>query len=439
MKILSIAAGAAGMYCGSCLRDNALAAELLRRGHDVILLPLYTPLRTDEPSVAHRKVFFGGISIYLQQLSALFRWTPRMLDRLWDAPWALKLASRSSLPVSPKQLGELTVSMLEGAGGIHAREVDKLVAWLRHETPPDVVNLPNSLLIALAAPLKRALGRPVCCTLQGEDLFLEGLPEPYRIRALDLIRRHLPHVDAFLPVSRFYADFMAEYLEIPRERMRVVPLGVNAADFAAAPPPAGRPFTIGFLGRVAPEKGLHVLAGAFLHLAQRGAFPGVVKAAGYLPPESRGYLSDILKRVADAGLASRFQYVGEVDRAGKIEFFGSIDAFTLPCTYGEPKGLPVLEALAAGVPVVQPRVGAFPEMLERTGGGLLVDPGPANLAAGLEKLARDPAAARALGEVGAAGVRRHYTVAAMADAALEAWQVTLASKQAGGQSGTPSG
>lgn len=425
MKILSIAAGAAGMYCGSCLRDNALAAELLRRGHDVILLPLYTPLRTDEPSVAHRKVFFGGISIYLQQLSGVFRHTPRLLDRLWDAPWALKLASRSSLPVSPQQLGELTVSMLEGAGGIHAREVDKLVEWLRHETPPDVVNLPNSLLIALAAPLKEALRRPVCCTLQGEDLFLEGLPEPYRTRALDLIRRHLPHVDAFLPVSRFYADFMAAYLEIPREKMRVVPLGVNAADFSAAPEPGGRPFTVGFLARVAPEKGLHVLAGAFLHLAQRGEFSGVVKAAGYLPPESRTYLSDILKRVADAGLASRFHYMGEVDRAGKIEFFRSIDAFSLPCTYGEPKGLSVLEALAAGVPVVQPRVGAFPEMLERTGGGLLVDPGPANLAAGLQELARDPAAARALGEAGAQGVRRHYPVAAMADAALQAWHQVL--------------
>ena len=86
MRILSITAGAAGMYCGSCFRDNALAAELIARGHDVSLVPMYTPVRTDEPSVsAGGRVLFGGISVYLQQQSAIFRKTPRLLDRLWDA------------------------------------------------------------------------------------------------------------------------------------------------------------------------------------------------------------------------------------------------------------------------------------------------------------------------------------------------------------------
>ena len=70
MKILSITAGAGDMYCGSCLRDNALAAELIARGHDVTLLPFYTPTLTDEPNVsAGSRVFFGGISVYLQQHS----------------------------------------------------------------------------------------------------------------------------------------------------------------------------------------------------------------------------------------------------------------------------------------------------------------------------------------------------------------------------------
>jgi len=85
MRILSITAGAAGMYCGSCLRDNALAAELIAEGHDVILLPLYTPTLTDEVNVSSGKVFFGGISVYLEQKSALFRQLPPIVDRLWDS------------------------------------------------------------------------------------------------------------------------------------------------------------------------------------------------------------------------------------------------------------------------------------------------------------------------------------------------------------------
>ena len=85
MRILSITAGAAGMYCGSCARDNSLAAELLSRGHDVTLVPVYTPTRTDEPNMCRQQVLFGGVSVYLQQHLALFRKTPRFLDRFWDS------------------------------------------------------------------------------------------------------------------------------------------------------------------------------------------------------------------------------------------------------------------------------------------------------------------------------------------------------------------
>src|ERR1051325_4324072 len=150
MKLLYITAGAAGMYCGSCLRDNALAAELMAQGHDVTLVPIYTPTLTDEDNVSQERVFFGGISVYLQQHSALFRKTPWLLDRLWDSGFALKMASRRSIPVDPRMLGELTVSMLKGEDGHQRKELRKLIHWLQSETAPDVITLPNSLLIALA-------------------------------------------------------------------------------------------------------------------------------------------------------------------------------------------------------------------------------------------------------------------------------------------------
>ena len=219
MKILSITAGAAGMYCGSCSRDNGLAVELLKRGHDVTLIPLYTPSTTDETNVSRDRVLFGGISIYLQQHLALFRKTPRFLDRLWDWPAVINAFASRSLSTDPKLLGDLMISMLEGDRGVLRKEFAKFLEWIADEPVPDVVNLPNSLLIGLARPLRDALRRPVCCTLQGEDLFLTGLVEPYRSRALELIRRQVQDVDCFVAVSEWYVSVMSELLRIPRSRI----------------------------------------------------------------------------------------------------------------------------------------------------------------------------------------------------------------------------
>ena len=203
MKILAFTAGAARMYCGSCLRDNTLAAELKKQGHDILLVPLYTPTRTDEPNVSHPRVFLNGISVCLEQESAFFRKTHRLLDSLWDAPWMLKLASRTSIRVNPRLLGEMTVSVLRGEEGFQRKEIQRLTAWLGCEEPPDIVTLPNSLLIGLARPIREAVKRPLCCTLQGEDLFLSQLPEPYQTQALELMRAKVGDVDGFAAVSEF--------------------------------------------------------------------------------------------------------------------------------------------------------------------------------------------------------------------------------------------
>jgi hypothetical protein len=196
------------MYCGSCLRDNAMATELLARGHDVLLLPVYTPTFTDEPNVSRDHVVLGGISAYLEQYVPFFRKTPRWLDRLWDSKAVLSLASRKSISTDPKMLGEMTVSVLKGEDGFQRKEIDKLIDWQKTEPLPDVNNLPYSLLIGLAEQLKLAHNRPLLCTLQGEDLFLDGLTEPYRTQAKDLIRKQLDHVDLFLSVSEDSAEFM---------------------------------------------------------------------------------------------------------------------------------------------------------------------------------------------------------------------------------------
>lgn len=415
------------MYCGSCLRDNALAGELIRKGHDVILLPIYTPTRTDEPNVSNDKVFFGGISVYLEQYVPMFRNSPRWLDRLWDSKSMLALASKRSISTSPKMLGEMTVSMLKGEDGFQRKEIEKLTEWARHETAPDLVSLPYSLLISLAKPIKAALGRPICCTLQGEDLFLDGLQEPYRSQSLELIKENVKYVDGFISVSEFYADFVPGYLGIPPEKIHVVPLGINLQGYEMRRRDASRPFTIGFFARIAPEKGLHVLAQAYKELRTKGLIPEArLEAAGYIAPEHARYLSEIEADLKAAGLSGEFRYHGTVDREQKIGFLRSLDVLSVPATYDEPKGIFLLEAMACGVPVVQPRRGGFTEVIEKTGGGLLVEPDSVDaLVEGIAKMFREPGLGEALGKRGFDKVREHYNVSLMADRALEVYEEVI--------------
>ncbi len=433
MKILSLTAGAGGMYCGSCLRDNALAAELLARGHDVTLVPLYTPLLTDEPNVTRPQVLFGGISVYLQQHFALFRKMPRLVDRWLDSPWLIKAFADRSVSTDPRLLGGLTISMLEGADGLLRKEFDKLLEWTAGEPPPDIVNLTNSMLIALARPMAEAFGRPVCCTLQGEDLFLDGLIEPYRTRARELIRQQIQYVDRFVAVSDYYARFMARYLQIPADRVSVVPLGINTPGFERRSTSDGV-FRVGYFARVAPEKGLHVLADAFQRLRQRTGGARIrLEVAGYLAPAHRTYLADIERSLRRAGLGGDFAYRGALDRDGKLAFLRNLDVLSVPATYDEPKGIFLLEAMASGVPVVQPRRGGFTEIVERTGGGLLVEPDNVeSLTEGLHRLWTDPALRGTLARQGYDGVRAQYTVQRATDRVLAVYDEVIRARHSPG-------
>jgi glycosyltransferase involved in cell wall biosynthesis len=417
MRIAYLAAGAGGMYCGSCLHDNTLAAALLKLGEDVVLAPIYTPLRTDEPDVSEPRVFVGGINAYLQQKVPLLRRTPRWLDGWLDHPALLRLATRSAGSVDPARLGAMTVSMLRGEQGNQRKELEKLVDWLIDEVQPDVVHLSNSLMLGLAPMIAARGGPPIVCSLSGEDLFIEKVPPPYYEQARQLLRERASEIAAFVALNDYYAQFMAEYLAVPRERIEVIPQGLDLAGHGDRPPPAaGAPRRVGFLARICHDKGLHLLAEACEALARRDdGLPVELHAAGYLGASDRKYLAEIERRLADGPLAGAFRYHGELDRAGKIAFLQSLDVMSTPTVYRESKGLPVLEAWANGVPVVVPRHGAFPELIAATGGGLLHEPfDAADLAAKLAELWSDPARAAQLGQAGQRAVREHYDAEAMA-------------------------
>jgi glycosyltransferase involved in cell wall biosynthesis len=417
MKIAYVTAGAAGMYCGSCMKDNTLVSALTRQGHDALLIPTYTPIRTDEEDVSQGRVFFGGINVFLQQKSGLFRHTPWLFDRLLDFPRLLNWVSRFAIHTRADRLGGLTISMLLGRSGKQRKEVRKLVRWLATDFRPDVVVLTNVLLSGIVPGLRAEWGGPVFGTLQGDDIFLEALPPDDRRRAIELIRKNCDNVDGYLATSGYYADFMAGYLGLPRERMHVVYPGIDLTGHSGPSEFRDRPpYSVGYFARICPDKGFHNFVDAYIRLRRMSDTPPTrLRVSGWLGENYRPFFDGQMRMLAEAGLAGEIEHVECPTHADKVRFLQSLDVLSVPTTYREPKGIYVLEALANGVPVVQPRHGSFPEVIAATGGGLLVEPeDPAALAIGIRQLLSDPPLRRRLGEDGQKAVRARFTAEQMA-------------------------
>jgi glycosyltransferase involved in cell wall biosynthesis len=419
------------MYCGSCLHDNTLARALQHRGIDVQLIPTYTPIRTDEEDVSSASVFYGGLNVYLSQTIPFFRHLPPILTRWLDRPGLIRWATKRASATSAASLGALTVSMLRGIRGNQRRELEQLCDWLA-DLQPQLVVLSNALIAGCVPQLKQRLSTPVLVTLQGDDIFLDSLPESYREQSLDELRKLVPLIDGFLVNSDFYTEHMGTMLEIPIAKFAKVPLGLDVTGFPVPGEVAGtheeatrtRPLTIGYLARLAPEKGFHVLIDAFIELRRRGRVPGVrLHAAGWKGPQHAQYYEVQLAKLREAGCDADFHYAGSVNRSEKIAFLHGLDLLSVPTTYKEPKGLFVLESLAAGVPVVQPNHGAFPELLAATGGGRLVPPNdPVQLAVALEELLLNGTVRRELGQTGQQNVHTRFNADAMAASVWSVWQ-----------------
>jgi glycosyltransferase involved in cell wall biosynthesis len=381
------------------------------------MVPLYLPhVLDDAPADPEVPVFLGGINLFLQEKFALFRHAPRWVERLLDSDRLLRLAASRAGMTAAADLGRMVLGSFRATGGHQAKEWGKLVAWIGTQSPrPDLVSLSNGLLIGVAKAVKQQLGIPVVCALQGEDTFLDALPEPWRARAWDAFREEAAHVDGFVPVSRYYGNLMSTRLGLEPGRVHPVLNGIDLAPFAPAAHPPDRP-AIGYLARLHHCKGLHTAVDAFIELKRRGRHPGLVlRVAGAMVPDDRPYVAEQQAKLERDGLAADAEILPNIDLATKVAFLQSLSAFTVPATYGESFGLYVIEALACGVPVVQPDHGAFPEVLGRSGGGKLCPPDDATaLADVLENLLDDPAAARALGAEGRAGVLREFGVERMA-------------------------
>lgn len=408
MNIVYLAAGAGQMYCGACARDINLVRGLIKRGHDVQVIPLYTPLKFEGDSpVPLSPVFMGGINAYLQQKSRLFRLLPPSLDRMLDHHRLLNFVSRFAISTKASDLGEMTVSVLAGAEGQQSKELRRLVEHLSTQGAPDVFVITNSLLSGLAPELKRAFDVPVLCGLQGEDDFVLSMLPVHRDRARELMHRNAASIDRFIAPGEWYAQRMTEFLRVPPEAVRIVRTALDVEHYLREGPRPREPFTLGYLSVITPRKGLDILVEAWRLLIKEQKRDIRLRVAGRVL--SDGYFASLKAKIAHWGLSDRFEHLGEVDAKGKHEFLRGCSAFSVPSRFHETRALAVIEAMATGVPVVVPDSGTFPELTARVGGGLLFPSEDAHrLAECIAQLHDDPDRADEMGRHAAAAIAGHY-------------------------------
>jgi glycosyltransferase involved in cell wall biosynthesis len=421
MKFLFLTPGTGSYYCGVCMRDNALAKQLCATGHDAFLLPLYLPLTLEESAASpDAPVFFGGLNVYLQQRFAWFRRAPRWLDRFVDHPAVLKLLGRFAGMTRGSDTGAITVSMLQGESGAQNREIDKLVEWILKGERPDAIWLSTGLLAGVARRIQRETGVPVFCSLQGEDSFLDGLPEPWRSEAWLEMGRRVRELAGVTAPSRFFGGLMEQRLGLRARSLKIIPNGI-ALDGYGSPSVPPHPPTIGYLARFTPGKGLATVVEAFVLLRRRGRVTNVrLRCAGTMTASDIPFLEKQKERLAEAGLLSEAEFLPSVSREEKIHFLRTLNVLSVPAMYGEAFGLYLLEAMACGVPLVQPNDAAFPEILETSGAGVIVKENtPEAFADAWEDLLLNPERAAAFGKAGLAAVQNEYSMARMAERFLE--------------------
>ncbi|BBM84887.1 glycosyltransferase family 4 protein [Candidatus Uabimicrobium amorphum] len=377
MRIVYILAGAGGMYCGACNRDADLVNGIVKKGLDIELIPLYTPLRHDnEQPLQTSRIFYGGIITFLEQRLKIFRHTPAFFDYLFDNPTLLKILGKFTIATQPQKLGAMTVSVLAGKDGNQKKELQKLIEYLQ-TVKPDVINITNSMLSGIAVSLKEALNIPIVCTFQGEEAFIDSLSEPHRTQAKNLLESNAQSIDHFIVPHNRYVDEIISYLKISRDKMSVILPGVDHQRFVFQDS-CDQSGKIGYLSRIAPEKGLDTLLEAFSILHKKNN-DLTLHIAGQIYVKS--FWEKMQKYIKKNKLTEHVIYHGELTLKQKQQFLQQCNVFCVPSKFNESRGLAILEAVATGTPVVVPPMGIYPQIVEDTQHGIIADPAtPENFA-----------------------------------------------------------
>ncbi len=424
MKILHIIPGSGGsFYCGNCLRDSKYFDGLRRMGHDVVKVPMYLPLFSDEHDLGEVPVFYGAISIYLKQLYPFFRKAPGWFDKLLNTKPLLKLAASMAGSTRAKGLEDMTISMLQGEEGKQYEELDRMTEWIRDHFNPDVIHLSNALLLGLAKTLKEKLNVPLICTLQDEDVWVDIMTDPNRQKVWDLMSEHSEHIDQFVSVSHYFKGVALDRMTIASEKISTIHIGVDPNDYQYRNS-SEKKRSIGFISRMSHENGMDILVDAFLLLKKQPGYDDVqLVLTGGQTGDDRKFLKDVKKKIRKSGHSKSVEFHKEFEGKGRKEFFEKTSVISVPVRNGEAFGIYIAEALASGIPVLQPGLGAFPEILEMTGGGIIYgENNPGSLSSALQQLLDDTVTLEKMSREAREGAERHLDIHKLANNLVDVYE-----------------
>lgn len=380
MKIVNIVPGFGGtFYCGNCLRDSGYTKSLIKLGHDAIMLPIYLPLTFEhEVEENEHPIFYGAVNVYLKQNFRLFKNMPAWMEKIFNSASILRYASKKAGSTRTEGLEEMTISMLMGNEGNQNKELQELIDFLKNHIKPDIVHLSNALLIGLAKQIKKQLNVPIVCSLQDEDVWVDAMNDFYQNKVWNLMSEKAADVNTFIAVSEYYASSMKIKMKIVENKMNVVPIGIDSSIYKYAEP-VSNPQAIGYISRMYKEHGFGLLIDAYIKLKQNSEFKNVLlKLCGGYTADDKKYVNEQIKKLKKAGIYNDVEFVEDYKTANRYKFFNMITILTVPVLMGEAFGTYQLESLACGVPLVQPQLGAFPEIIEQTGGGVTYFPNTAD-------------------------------------------------------------
>ncbi|MBK7132574.1 MAG: glycosyltransferase family 4 protein [Bacteroidales bacterium] len=374
MKIVYLITGSGGsFYCGNCYRDMIYLRAIRKvPGIQASAIPLYLPPEDDVvESGMDKNVFFGAISMYLREKVPFLKNMPVFFDKIVDSGPMLRMAAKRAGTTSSEGLEDMTLNMIKGENAFPEKELQRLVDYLCRDGKPDVIHLSNALIIGLARQLKRKIDVKIVCSLLNEDDWTIEMAEPYQSKAWSLIAREAPNVDAFLTPSEYYKKFFISKTGIEDRRFYVVPLGLDPDhDILSVVKKDNWP-AIGYFCRINAHNGFDKLVDAFIKLKLQDTLPGLtLHVSGGYTGVDKSFIAEQIRKVKEAGLKSFIRIYPEFHGNSKQQFFSNIDIMSVPVRKYDGYGLYLLEANAAGVPVVQPATGAFPEIVAKTGGGI---------------------------------------------------------------------
>jgi glycosyltransferase involved in cell wall biosynthesis len=419
MKIVYLITGSGGtFYCGNCYRDM-IYLKAIRKVKDIqaSAIPLYLPPdQTIKDTGIDSNVFFGAISMYLKQKVPFLKNMPVFLDKLLDSAPMLRMAARRAGTTRTEGLEDLTLNMITGENIFPDNEINRLIKYITRGGKPDVIHLSNALIIGLARQLKKRLNVKIVCSLLNEDDWINEMAEPYQSSAWNLISKEANNVDAFITPSKYNKELFISKTKIKGDNILVVPLGFDPGTLPLLKKRNNFP-AIGYFCRISSQNGFDKLVDAFIDLKTRNCLPGLtLHVSGGYTADDKPFISEQIRKIKKHGLKSSIRIYPEFQGTSKDDFFSNIDVMSVPVRKHDGYGLFLLEANSAGIPVVQPATGGFPEIIKRTQGGVTYFPDTVEeLSGSILNLLKDNDLRKKLGILGKENVLKDLSLDVMSD------------------------